>query len=54
MGRTEIVEDNLNPIFIKAIEVRYFFEQDQKFKIVAFDSDNFENKNLLQKVNIEK
>lgn len=33
-------------MFIKAIEVRYFFEQDQKFKVVAYDSDNFESKNL--------
>ena len=46
VGRTEIVEDSLNPKFIKAIEVVYYFEEDQQFKIAAYDADEFGNPDL--------
>ena len=46
VGRTEITEDNLNPEFIKTVDVVYYFEENQKFKIVAYDADEFGNPNL--------
>ena len=46
VGRTEIIEDSLNPEFIKTIEVVYYFEENQKFKIVAYDADEFGNENI--------
>ncbi len=46
------MEDNLNPKFLKAIEVIYYFEENQKFKVVAYDADDFKNKRLdLDKAN---
>jgi len=33
VGRTEVIEDSLNPKFVKAVEAVYFFEQEQKFKV---------------------
>ena len=38
VGRTEIVEDSLNPQFVKAIEMVYYFEQDQKIKVSKFSN----------------
>jgi len=33
IGQTEVVKDNLNPQFVTPIEVTYFFEKNEKFKI---------------------
>ena len=46
VDRTEIVEDCLNPTFIQAVPINYYFEKDQTFKIVAFDADQFDNPRL--------
>ncbi|CAI2361935.1 unnamed protein product [Moneuplotes crassus] len=46
VGRTEIIEDSLNPEFVTPIELVYYFEENQKFKIVAYDADEFENRRL--------
>ena len=31
VGRTEVIADNLNPEWVKNIDVSYFFETQQKF-----------------------
>ena len=46
VGRTEIVEDCLDPKFIKTVSIIYYFEQDQRFKVVAYDADEFGNPHL--------
>lgn len=52
VGRTEIIEDNLDPKFIKIIQVIYYFEEDQKYKIEAYDADDFDKEILpLEKAN---
>ena len=52
VGRTEIIEDNLNPEFIQAVQVVYNFEEDQKYKIEAYDADDFDQPILpLEKAN---
>jgi hypothetical protein len=38
-GRTEIINDNLNPDFAKSIVTDYIFEQTQKFRVDAIDDD---------------
>jgi len=38
-GRTETIKDNLNPNFLKAVQVEYFFEQKQNFLLRIFDDD---------------
>ena len=40
MDRTEIIQDNLNPDFEKAINVDYFFEKNQKMKAELWDCDD--------------
>ena len=32
VGRTEIINDNLNPIFVKSVAVPYHFEKQQKVR----------------------
>jgi hypothetical protein len=45
-GRTEMIRDNLNPEFLTTIQVSYYFESNQKFKIAAFDADKFNTKDI--------
>ena len=40
IGQTEIIHDNLNPEFIKKIQVDYHFEEQEKFKVEVYDSDD--------------
>jgi Copine/C2 domain len=39
-GCTEVVENNLNPDFVKNFELNYLFEEQQYLKFRVFDSDN--------------
>jgi Ca2+-dependent lipid-binding protein len=39
-GRTEIIDDNLNPEFSKKFEMTYRFETQQKLKFEVYDSDS--------------
>ena len=39
VGRTEKIDDNLNPVFQKPINVQFFFELKQEFKVVIYDDD---------------
>ena len=38
-GRTEVVVNSNDPDFVKTVEVNYFFEQDQTFRLIVSDSD---------------
>ena len=40
IDRTEVIQDNLNPDFEKAIHVDYFFEKNQKMKAELWDCDD--------------
>lgn len=40
LGQTEVVWDNLNPVFVKTFTVDYFFEETQDFRIEAYDMDD--------------
>lgn len=40
VGRTERIENNLNPNFSKSIIVDYFFEELQKLKFLVYDIDS--------------
>lgn len=39
IGRTEVIQDNLNPKFAKKILMRYHFEQIQKLRFEVYDID---------------
>lgn len=41
IGRTEVIMDNLDPKFVTSFQVEYHFEERQKFKIDAYDVDDF-------------
>ena len=41
MGRTEMINDNLNPIFVKSVNVPYHFEEQQRLSIEVYDVDDF-------------
>ena len=43
-GRTEVVQNNLNPDFTKAITLNYYFEELQKLKFEVYDSDSSSQK----------
>ncbi len=40
-GQTEVITDNLNPIFVKSITVDYLFEEKQEIRIAVYDIDDF-------------
>jgi len=42
VGRTEVIENNLNPSFVKAIRIQYFFQVTQFVRFVIYDSDDGE------------
>ena len=39
-GRTEVIYDNLNPIYVKSFEVDYLFEEQQTFLVEVWDMDD--------------
>ncbi|CUG93539.1 copine i-like protein, putative [Bodo saltans] len=43
VGRTETINNNLNPIFQTTIEVEYFFETKQDFVLKLYDYDGHKN-----------
>jgi hypothetical protein len=38
VGRTEVVQNNLNPVFKKKVEMDYTFEKQQQLKFLVYDS----------------
>jgi len=43
IGQTEVIHDNLNPRWVQKITVDYHFEQQERFKVQVFDSDDDKN-----------
>lgn len=43
VGRTETINNNLNPTFQTAIAVEYFFETKQEFVLKMYDDDGYKN-----------
>ncbi|KAH3880662.1 copine-8-like isoform X2 [Dreissena polymorpha] len=39
-GRTETIQDNLNPDFVKKFVIHYYFEESQKLKLEIYDVDS--------------
>ncbi|KAK3103604.1 hypothetical protein FSP39_020468 [Pinctada imbricata] len=39
-ARTEVIQDNLNPNFVKKFVMNYFFEESQKLKFEVYDVDS--------------
>ncbi len=39
VGRTEVIQDNLNPKFAKSLVIDYYFEEVQNLKFVVVDVD---------------
>ncbi len=37
---TEVINDSINPEFVKKFEVDYYFEESHKFSIHAYDADD--------------
>ena len=44
IGKTEVIWDCLDPKWVKNLEVQYYFEKREYFKVVIYDLDD--NKNL--------
>lgn len=44
VGQTEVITDNLNPVFVRYVEVDYMFEERQDMRISVYDVDNFDSK----------
>ena len=40
LGQTEVVADSLNPRWVKEIDVDYFFEIQQNFRVEMYDADD--------------
>mmetsp|Transcript_5176 Transcript_5176/g.9026 ORF Transcript_5176/g.9026 Transcript_5176/m.9026 type:complete len:682 (-) Transcript_5176:1507-3552(-) len=53
-GRTEVVRDNLNPDFIKAIEIVYRFEERQLLEIDVVDVDSEYSAANVQAIDLKK
>ena len=43
LGMTEIIMDSLDPEWVKCFDVPYKFEEQQTFKVVVYDVDDFEH-----------
>eukprot|EP01022_Parablepharisma_sp_SALTPOND_P033544 TRINITY_DN88983_c1_g1_i1.p1 TRINITY_DN88983_c1_g1~~TRINITY_DN88983_c1_g1_i1.p1 ORF type:complete len:667 (-),score=68.56 TRINITY_DN88983_c1_g1_i1:61-1941(-) len=41
VGKTETITDNLNPVFVKSVTIRYLFEERQDMRIAVYDIDDF-------------
>jgi len=46
VGRSEIIKDNLNPVFVKPVPMDYYFERTQDLKFVIVDIDDFKSVDL--------
>ena len=46
LGQTEIIHDNLNPEWVQKIQAEFHFEQNDKYKVEVYDSDDDKAKNL--------
>ena len=40
IGETEVIDDNLNPDFVKTIKLPFYFEKTQKIKFEVWDKDS--------------
>ena len=49
VGKSEVVADNLNPEWVKNIDVNYYFENQQKFILQVYDADDMTKINDLKK-----
>ena len=47
LGQTEVIMDNLNPVFVTAITMDYFFEEQQNLRIDLYDVDDADSINNL-------
>jgi len=47
LGNTEVINDNLNPKWVQAIECKFSFEENQQFMIELYDADDVHNLNNL-------
>ena len=43
LGKTEVIENNLNPIFVKSFTINYLFEKNQTIKCEIYDFDTDES-----------
>jgi len=43
LGMTEVIMDNLDPEWVKCFDVPYKFEEQQLFKVIVYDIDDFQN-----------
>jgi len=49
LGQTEVINDNLNPEFIEAVEVDFYFEESHKFEIEVYDADSVNSMGTVKK-----
>lgn len=47
IGRTEVVNNNLNPDFSTFVECDYYFEREQQIKFIVYDIDSKVEKELI-------
>jgi hypothetical protein len=40
IGETEVIADSLDPKWVKAIEVDFYFEAQQQFRVELYDADD--------------
>ena len=45
IGKTEVIMDNLAPAWVKSFEVPYHFERRERYRVVVYDIDDFNNLN---------
>ena len=43
IGETEVIADSLNPKWVKSMDVDYFFEAQQNFRLEIYDADDINN-----------
>ena len=48
IGTTELIIDNLNPVFVTTINMDYFFEEQQQLRVDVYDADDATNLNNLR------
>ena len=47
VGTTEVIPDNLNPVFVTPINLDYYFEKQQNLRVDVYDADDATNLNNL-------
>lgn len=52
IGKTEVIQNNLNPDFSKSFEIDYYFEKEQTIKFKVYDVDEGQSDDFIGEIEV--